>query len=480
MAKLIGLGLENFRVFKDYTEFDFAPLTLLTGANNSGKSSLVKALLLLSVNVKNNISELKLDFEESTKLTKLGNYNSVKNKNSRKHTISFTLFFENLHENLDRPLHNKELADKIFYEIAKKIFKLTLSYYDKEKENMADITFLTMEDEKEIKLFSFKLNKNKREVASSDVNYVWLEKFIFEFEGKKDFNTKVIKELSENMDFKRYTDLYNIIDLAFNTRGKDILREKYHFDFLDDVLKQLLKVALNSIQFEHKIEYLPAFRASQERSYDLDIDMPFNKLLKQFISNKFQDDSKEMKFINHWINRLGIGNKIEIKTIGRSAEIYIINGSDRLMADYGFGVTQYLPLLLKIVLNPNKILIIEEGENSLHPNFQSRLADMLIDASKPVSDGGFGIRFIVETHSEYLIRKMQYLIAKQEKGLEIRPEDVLIYYFKNPETVKVNENLVNKITIDENGLIDDGFGTGFIDEADNLAIYLHNLKFQKR
>lgn len=41
MASLSGIGIENFRVFKEYTEFDFAPLTLLTGANNSGKSSLI-------------------------------------------------------------------------------------------------------------------------------------------------------------------------------------------------------------------------------------------------------------------------------------------------------------------------------------------------------------------------------------------------------------------------------------------------------
>lgn len=46
MAQLIGLGIENFRIFKDYTEFDFAPLTLLTGANNSGKSSLIMVLLM--------------------------------------------------------------------------------------------------------------------------------------------------------------------------------------------------------------------------------------------------------------------------------------------------------------------------------------------------------------------------------------------------------------------------------------------------
>jgi AAA15 family ATPase/GTPase len=40
---LKGFGLENFRVFKDYTWFDFAPITILTGPNNSDKSSTVIA-----------------------------------------------------------------------------------------------------------------------------------------------------------------------------------------------------------------------------------------------------------------------------------------------------------------------------------------------------------------------------------------------------------------------------------------------------
>ena len=42
------IGVENFRVFKNYTEFELRPLTLLTGPNNAGKSSLTKLLLLLN------------------------------------------------------------------------------------------------------------------------------------------------------------------------------------------------------------------------------------------------------------------------------------------------------------------------------------------------------------------------------------------------------------------------------------------------
>ena len=77
---LKGFGLENFRVFKDYTWFDFAPITILTGPNNSGKSSLNRGLKLMFDPDKINNSELQL-----------GGFERVINKNSEKTHIGFKI-----------------------------------------------------------------------------------------------------------------------------------------------------------------------------------------------------------------------------------------------------------------------------------------------------------------------------------------------------------------------------------------------------
>ena len=42
------ITLDNFRVFGTEASFDLAPVTVLTGKNNSGKSSLIKAFLVLA------------------------------------------------------------------------------------------------------------------------------------------------------------------------------------------------------------------------------------------------------------------------------------------------------------------------------------------------------------------------------------------------------------------------------------------------
>jgi predicted ATPase len=46
-AKLISLSLERFKSYRDATTIEFAPLTVILGRNNSGKSSIIQALLLL-------------------------------------------------------------------------------------------------------------------------------------------------------------------------------------------------------------------------------------------------------------------------------------------------------------------------------------------------------------------------------------------------------------------------------------------------
>ena len=74
---------------------------------------------------------------------------------------------------------------------------------------------------------------------------------------------------------------------------------------------------------------------------------------------------------------------------------------------------------------------------------------------------------------EYLIRKMQYLTASNKS--ELKPSDSVIYYFYHPDNIPKGEQQVKKINIDENGYLNNDFGSGFFDEAHKIAISLFGL-----
>jgi predicted ATPase len=157
------------------------------------------------------------------------------------------------------------------------------------------------------------------------------------------------------------------------------------------------------------------------------------------------------------------------------------NGKWMMLSDEGFGVSQVLPVILSCCpiidwnyefdepfqYNEPKLVLIEEPETNLHPALQSKLADMFMDAIKT-----FNIRFVIETHSEYLVRKLQYLTGKGD----IKPEDTVIYYFYPPTEVPEGEPQVKKINIREDGMLTKDFGKGFFDESALWAFELLKLQ----
>ena len=104
----------------------------------------------------------------------------------------------------------------------------------------------------------------------------------------------------------------------------------------------------------------------------------------------------------------------------------------------------------------------------LHPRFQSLLADMFVEAYQ-----NYNIHFIIETHSEYLVRRLQVMVADKETAL--LPDNVSINYIDKDES-GLSHN--RQIKIQEDGRLSEPFGPGFFNEADSLAMEI--LKYTAR
>ncbi len=74
-------------------------------------------------------------------------------------------------------------------------------------------------------------------------------------------------------------------------------------------------------------------------------------------------------------------------------------------------------------------------------------------------------RIVIETHSEYLIRKLQYLVASRK----VKPNYLKIYYFSgNPKS----KQFITEMVIDKYGYLEPEFGSGFFDESSKIITEL--------
>ena len=117
------------------------------------------------------------------------------------------------------------------------------------------------------------------------------------------------------------------------------------------------------------------------------------------------------------------------------------DGPEVRLTDIGLGVFQILPTLALCYYVPEgSILILEQPEAHLHPKAQADLGDVLIDVVKDRD-----IQIILETHSEYLLSRLQRRIAEEE----IPADDTALYF------CQVNEGTseIERLNMDEYGNI---------------------------
>ncbi len=290
---------------------------------------------------------------------------------------------------------------------------------------------------------------------------------------------------------RRYTDgdyiIRNYSTQYFEYSSRHLLFEAYK-----DFIRFLLNNCLITKEFS-RLEYNTNSFASVQRLHSFEENSQFVETMKEYVSGleSFNPSKSEYvpdSFLNKWLGNdgLNICHHIELNTskvegLGFVVELVKENGEREQLADVGHGITQIVSILIQIesiiiqnhvlkqriatdrtkeVIAP-AIIMIEEPEVSLHPMIQSFLADILQDAA---TNYGGDIQFIVETHSEYLVRKMQAIVSGFSKD-EFEHNPFAVYYFNEDGTIK-------DLGFKESGRFKESFGPGFFDEAASLKYIL--------
>lgn len=205
----------------------------------------------------------------------------------------------------------------------------------------------------------------------------------------------------------------------------------------------------------------------------------FDAQMKIRQNNISMRDFQYGSFINKWIVSFGIGDSVDIMPNDDKTAFKICiesNNKKISSADYGHGVTQLLYILINIetaiishFLNEKNLITLcfEEPEVSLHPSWQSKLAEIFKEAYDL-----YDIQFILETHSEYLIRATQAMVAKEcETNKDLRAFPFVVYYMEK-------SGAAYDLQYQMSGRFNRSFGKGFFDEAGRASIEI--LKRERR
>lgn len=303
----------------------------------------------------------------------------------------------------------------------------------------------------------------------------------------------MFKEIHENfLDNLIYKTSFNDskdnLELVENDLFRLLFKEKFiNFNWFDSnegesFFNQFLTQTKKLENLLSKVDFISAQRGNIDRVLLNSGSLEMNKVLLQFESLKRQNSDFYTQFIKDAFKIFGIEGDLEMRTFENTIMVpYIVkDGKEVSFADLGFGFAQIVPIIIKLAITKgtsqkfehiNNVFIIEEPEANLHPNLQSKLADLFILAVNTFPN----LRLVIETHSEYIIRKLQYLTACKE----IQKDQSIVYYFNADSFVNHEEPKVKKIEINNNGSLSEEFGPGFFDEAIRLRFNLMKINSEQ-
>ncbi|ELS33658.1 MULTISPECIES: AAA family ATPase [Pseudanabaena] len=360
------LALKNFKCFKE-VDVSFSRITLLTGENSSGKSSLIYGILapLQSVSLNGNSFPFYLSLNGN--YVNMGGFEEVSFNHSLKNDLGIDLNFA--------------FGGRVYEFNTSWCFDIIRNSPRLRNLKNGDPFTKTEVKQKEDLSYIVNIKHNDVELEPLDIH---------------DFHTKAI--------YNSDRDFYG-----------------YFIEISDDLYNELI----------NNFNFISSFRSQPERTYyqsllNRTVDKFGGGYIDQILEwNDNQSEEslnlasilKDLKILYDIKPHRLSGGRFEIKVKVKSRSKW------ESLADVGFGISQFLPIIVAdLQLSDDSTLIMSQPEIHLHPSVQANLGDYLV---KQVNERNKN--YIVETHSEYLLNRMRLLIVKGE----ISPEDLAVYYFEN-------------------------------------------------
>lgn len=367
-----GISVSGYKSLYEECSIEVLPLTILAGANSSGKSSIMQPLLLLK-------QTLEATYDPGALLlngpnVKFTSVDQILSKISgKKDSDSFTIKINLINDFLISTF-TKQLKQGI--QVVRSTYHIYNGYFHE------NITLLPGMSHQEL--------------------------------------LKILPEFMEDEDLHEFEWKVSKVRGFLEISKGDV-------SFISSTLSS------NFQKHIRHIIHVPGLRGNPERTYNTTaVGYEFTGTFENYVAS----------IINHWQNtadnrliqleanlkKLGLTNKLDARQINDvqielrvSRLVHSTEANDMVsIADVGLGVSQTLPILVALlVAEPGQLVYLEQPEIHLHPRAQATLAEILADAANR------GVKVVVETHSDLLLRRIQSLVAEGK----ILPEIIKLHWF---------------------------------------------------
>jgi len=415
---LTKLRLKNFKGWKDSGELRLAPLTVLFGANSAGKTSIPQLLLLLKQTAESPDRQRALQLGDSRTLVDLGTY--------------------------DDAVHNHDLTQPLEIGLEWTLGESLTIYDPVSRAQYAGDTIG----------FQVTLHADKRHqpfVQSLDYRLATGQEVALDVQMQPDVRLRPDKEEK----FELHSERYKL--LRQPGRAWPLPKPVRFYGFPDEATAYYQNTAFVAdlvLQMERMLRsvfYVGPLREYPKRLYLWSGETPDHVGIKgdraveailaaggrSFNWKPRQKTQRLDRLVAERLRLMGLIRDFQVKPLEQLRKEYevLVRTSPKLpevkLTDVGFGVSQVLPVIVECFYVPRRsIVIFEQPEIHLHPRVQADLADLFIAAIRAREDGlERGCQFIIESHSEHFLRRLQRRIAEED----LSAEDAALYFVSTQE-----------------------------------------------
>jgi predicted ATPase len=429
-----SIRLKNFKAYRDSKKIPLKPLTFIVGANNSGKSSLLHAILLLAQTLEDSTSKQAL--VTSGTYVDLGGY--------------FDIIWGG-------------------QETTKRSFGIDLSMYEQGVESRYAFGNQKKGSPKPTDLstsFVFNAEKNAIVVSSAkiggqDTQFVALRRSGAGYTASNIKSKRIRDRLTHFL--RHFLPSLQLTGLARRRQMEDDLFNAY---FQAEEGWYAWSVEFGRVAHVAPLRQpVPRF-GILGKSLTSELGPGGENLLRVLRASDEESESEERlaSEVSRWIgDNFKMLKSLELVEVDAAGTILALLGDERNgfskinLANMGEGLSQLLPIVARVLTTPRYgSLLIEQPELHLHPAAQADLADLFISGAEKADR-----QYIVETHSEHLLLRLRRRIAEGD----VDPEDVAVLYVER----EGSESSVRALDLDESGHFDD-WPKGFFDERYREAL----------